>query len=283
MTRYRHLAPFLAALVAAFALLAPAPAAPVFAADKPLWVEATGESQMGEMDTLQEVRERARRDAQGKAVEEAVGTFIKSHTLVSNAQVAEDLVYAAVRGKIVQERVVAADWDPREKNRYRVTLRALVEPVYPEKGEGLWVKLTLSRTELREGDEVSLFYQVSQDAWVYIFSVAADGSVTLLLPNSTLPGNRAEAGKVGRFPPEGSPIRLKAMFLPDFKDAFAEERVKIIATRQREELLALGFKEGVFAVYDAHSTGLVSDLARRLNRIELSDWAEATATYRITR
>lgn len=253
------------------------------AADKPLWVEATGEAQMGEMDTLKEVRERARRDAQGKAVEAAVGTFIKSHTLVSNSQVAEDLIYAAVRGKILQEKPVAAAWDAREKGLYRVTIRALVAPVYPEKGEGLAVKLTLSRSELKQGDEVSLFYQVSEEAYVYIFSIAADGSVTLLLPNATLPDNRAGAGKTHRFPPAGSPIRLQAMFLPDHREAVAEERVKIIATRRKEELLSLGFKEGVFAVYDAHSTGLVSDLARRLNRIELTDWAEATAVYQIRR
>jgi len=70
------------------------------AAETPLWILADGESYQGEMDTLKEVKERAKRDAESKAVEKAVGTFIKSHTLVSNSQVAEDLIYASVRGKI---------------------------------------------------------------------------------------------------------------------------------------------------------------------------------------
>ena len=70
------------------------------AAEAPLWVEAAGEASLGEVDTPKEVKERAKRDAQNKAVEKAVGSFIKSHTLVSNNQLAEDLIYASVRGKI---------------------------------------------------------------------------------------------------------------------------------------------------------------------------------------
>ena len=77
------------------------------AAEKPIWVEATGNAQLGEMDTLKEVKDRAKRDAESKAVEKAVGVFIKSHTLVSNYQIAEDLIYAAVRGKITKEEIIA--------------------------------------------------------------------------------------------------------------------------------------------------------------------------------
>ena len=52
----------------------------VVAGDAPVWVEASGEATQGEHDTLKEVKDRARRDAQSRAVEKAVGTFIKSHT-----------------------------------------------------------------------------------------------------------------------------------------------------------------------------------------------------------
>ena len=252
-------------------------------ADRPVWVTAEGESYQGEMDTPKEVRERAKRDAEIKAVEKAVGTFIKSHTLVSNSQLAEDLIYAAVRGKITKLEIVSSDWDAKARNLYRVSIRALVEPVYPERGEGLAVKLSLSKTELREGDEVRIFYQVSRDAHVYIFSIASDGSVTLLFPNSHAPDNFIKAGKPHQFPPAEGGIRLKAMFLPGFKDLSAEERIKIIATRQKEELLPLGFREGVFQAYDARSTGMINDLVKRLTTIEPTDWAEATAGYVLRR
>jgi hypothetical protein len=253
------------------------------AAEKPAWVEAIGNAQLGEMDTLKEVKERAKRDAESKAVEMAVGIFIRSHTLVSNSQIAEDLIYAAVRGKITKEEIITSDWDAKNRNLYKVKIKALIEPVYPEKGEGLSIKLSLSKTDLKEGEEVKIFYQVSADSYVYIFSIAADGSVTLLLPNSNMPDIFTIAGRAYQFPPADSRIRLKAMFLPNHKEASAEEKIKIIATRKKEELLSIGFREGIFQVYDAKSTGMVSDLVRRLNQIELTDWTEATAVYHLER
>jgi len=252
-------------------------------AEQPIWVTVDGESYQGEMDTPKEVRERAKRDAESKAVEQAVGTFIKSHTLVSNSQVAEDLVYAAIRGKITKENIITSGWDEKERNLYRIKIRALVEPVYPEKGEGLSVKLSLSKTDLKEGDEVHIFYQASMDSYVYIFSVAVDGSVTLLLPNSNVPNNLARAGATYQFPPSDSKVHLRGMFLPNYKESSAEERIKMIATRQKEDLLSLGFREGIFQVYDAKSTGMISDLVKRLNQIEPTDWTEATAVYTLKR
>ncbi len=253
------------------------------AAEKPVWITAEGESYQGELDTLKEVKERARRNAQSRAVEMAVGTFIKSHTLVSNSQVAEDLIYAAVRGKISKEEILSSGWDANSRHIYRVKIKALIEPVYPEKGGGLAAKLTLSKAGLTEGEDVKIFYSVNEDAYVYIFSVAADGSVTLLLPNATMPDNFTRAGKAHQFPPAGSSIYLKAMFLPNSRETSAEERIKMVATRKKEALLPLGFKEGMFQVYDEKSTGMVSDLVRRLNSVELSDWTEATAVYRLKR
>ena len=252
-------------------------------ADKPVWVTADGTSYQSEMDTLKEIKDRAKRDAESKAIEKAVGTFIKSHTLVSNYQIAEDLIYAAVRGKITKEEIIASDWDAKERNLYRIKIKALIEPVYPEKGEGLSAKLSLSETDLKEGDEINIFYQVSEDSYVYIFSIAADGSVTLLLPNSNIKDNFTRAGRAYQFPPTDGPIHLKAMLLPNHKEASVEEKIKIIATRNKEGLLSIGFKEGIFQVYDAKSTGMISDLVRRLNQIELTDWTEATAVYNLKR
>jgi len=253
------------------------------AAEKGVWVEATGQVYLGENDTLGEIKKAARRDAQAKAIEQAVGGFIKSHTLVSNSQVAEDLIYAAVRGKLAKVNVLGEGWDGKEKNLWTVRIRALVEPSYPERGGGFSVRITLSKTDLREGDEVRIFYQASRDCHVYLFSVAADDSVTLLFPNAQQRDNFARADQAYEFPPAGAAIRLKAMLLPGHKGKKAEERIKVIATKQKEDLIPLGFQEGMFKVYDARSTGLVSDLVRRLNAIDPADWAQAQAVYTIER
>lgn len=254
-----------------------------YAAERSVWVEAIGTASQGEDDTLKEVKERAKRDAQSKAVEQAVGSFIKSHTLVSNNQLAEDLVFASVRGKVEKTEIISEGWDEKDRNLYQVKLKALIEPVYPEKGHGLSLKLSLSRDVIKQGEETKIFYQSNSDCYVYIFSIAADGSVTLLVPNSTSKDNRILLDKAYEFPPPGSPLHLQAMFLPDFKGSVAEERIKVIATKKEEAIVPLGFQEGVFKVYDAKSTGMISDLVKKLNQLEPTDWTEATAVYKIVR
>ena len=260
------------------------PPSPVFSSSQqPLWIEADGQAVLGDVDTQNEVKERALRDAQKNALEMAVGVFIKSRSLVSNSQLAEDLIYASVRGRVEKSEILREGWDPDDRTLYRVKIKALIEPVYPEKGGGLSVKLFLSKTDLKAGEEVRIYYEPSQDCYIYLFSVAADGSVTLLLPNSRNSDNFAASGQVYEFPPKGAPVRLTAEFLPGSTKKTAEERIKLIATRKKEDLIPLGFQEGMFKVYDAESTGMVSDLVRRLNHLEPTDWTEATAVYRLTR
>lgn len=255
---------------------------PASAADQPVEVEVTGEARLGEADTPREVKDRARHDAQTMALEAAVGTFMMSHTLVSNNQVADDLVYASVRGSLERCETLSEGWDQKDRTLYRIRMKAWVTPVYPEKGEGLSLRVSLSKSVLKAGEEVSILYETSADAYVYIFSVAADGSVTLLLPNSDRMNNFVPARTAGVFPPAGSTLRLQAELLPGTAGP-AEEKVKLIATRKKEDLVSLGFREGKFQVWDARSTGMISDLVRRLNQLEPGSWAEATAVYRIVR
>lgn len=250
------------------------------AAETPSWVEATGESVGSEFDPPKEAMERAKNEAKRKVVEKAVGSFIGSHPLVSNAQLAEDMTYARVRGRIDKVRIISEERDKNDPNLYRVKLRALVRPVYPEEAEGIGIKLSLSKSTMKEGEEVKIYYQTKSDCYVYNFSVGADNSVTLLFPNSLNQDTFVKAN-IGRiFPPESSPIHLLAMSLPEIGNKLSREKVKVIATRQKEIVLQ-GFQEGRFKVYDARSTALVGDLARKLNQLDPADWGEALVEYTI--
>lgn len=256
--------------------------ATTFAADIPIWVEATGEAAGSDFDPPKEVMERARNDAKRNAIEEAVGVFVRSHTLVTNGQLAEDLIFTRVRGRIERVKVIKEKRDRNDPNHYQVRIRALVRPVFPHEGDGIRIKLALSKAALKEGEEVKIYYQTNTDCYVYIFSIAADNSVTLLFPNSWSKDNfiKANSGRV--FPPEDCPLHLKAMCLGGLKVKQSEERIKIIATRQKEIILQ-GFQEGMFQVYDASSTGLVGDLARKLNQLDPADWGEALEVYTIAK
>jgi len=253
-----------------------------YAAEKPVWIETTGEAFGSDFDPPREVMERARNDAKRKAIEEAVGTFVRSHTLVTNGQLGEDLIFTRVRGKIDKVRIITEKRDKNDPNLYRVRLRALVQPVYPEYGEGISIKLSLSNTTIKEGENVKIYYQTSTDCYVYIFSIAADNSVTLLFPNSHYQDNFIKANSGQVFPPDDCPIKLKAMRLPGSNGQQVEENVKVIATRRKETILQ-GFQEGMFQVYDARSTGLVGDLARKLNQLDPADWGEASDSFSIVK
>jgi hypothetical protein len=253
------------------------------ALENSIWIEAIGSASQGDVDTLKEVKDRAKHDAQLRAIEKAVGVFVKSHTLVSNNQIAEDLVYAAVRGKINKMEILNEGWDEKDRAIYQVKLKALVDPILPDQGQGLQLKLSLAKSILKEGEETRVFYQSSADCYVYIFSIAADGSVTLLLPNSISKDNRVMQDKTYEFPPSDSAMKLQAMFLPDFNGEVTEERIKIIATKRKEALIPLGFQEGMFQIYNAKSTGMISDLVKKLNQLDPADWAETTVAYKIVR
>lgn len=249
--------------------------------DTPVWVETVGEAAGSEYDPPKEVMERAKNEAKRKAIDEAVGSFIRSHTLVSNGQLAEEMTFARVKGKIDKVQIMSEERDKNDPNLFRVRLKALVQPILPKDGEGIQIKLALNKSELREGEEVKLVYQTSVDSYVYIFSIGADNSVTLLFPNSLFRDNLVKANTGQVFPPEECSIKLHAMCLPELKDRLSQEKIKIIATRQREILLERGFTEGMFQVYDVKSTGLVGDLARKLNQLDPADWGEAMAAYTI--
>lgn len=250
-----------------------------YAADKPVYVEATGEAAGSDLESPREIFERAKADAQRNAIEIAVGTFIHSHTLVTNGQLADDLIFARVRGKIDRLEVIKQERSATG-NSCRVQVKALVSPVYPEKRDSIQIKAALTRSSFKVDEEVGIQYQVNTESHVYLFVVGADNSVTQLLPNSEMRDNIAKANRAYTFPPSDCSIRLKAALLPESRKTGAEEKVKIIATRRSEPLLEKGFHEG-FAVYDARSTGLISDLLKRLNQLDPTDWGEMTLVYQI--
>ena len=164
------------------------------AAEKPITIEVTGEAVGSDLEAPRELFERAKAEAQRIAIERAVGTYVRSHTIVSNGELAEDLIHARVRGRVEKLEVLYQERDKADPNHYRVTIRATVLSVFADKSEGITINATISRTELQEGDEVRLQYLVSSDCYVYIFVIGADNSVTQLLPNAELSANFAKAG-----------------------------------------------------------------------------------------
>jgi len=259
---------------------------PAVAQKKGIWVTVAGEAFMSKTDTLLDVERRAKNDARFKALEQAVGSFLKASTVIYNATLAEDLINVAVKGKIIKELFSKLTADKELPNHYTITLKAYIEPTPPERGAGFGVEVSLNKAQFHEEDRAEIYIKASQTCYLYLFSVGADGAVTLLFPNRYNKNNQIEANKVFIYPTKaeynlGYPLIVK--FPENFQDKSVVEKVKVICTTRPEPLLKLGFEESFFKVYSPKETGMVSDLLKKLSFLDINEWAEATAVYEIVK
>jgi len=100
-----------------------------------LWAQGTGQGGTSEIEAtgtgailagdVALARDRAIDDALRKAVEQALGTYLKSETIVQNFQVVDDNILAWSEGYVRNYQVVSEY--KADENTYKVTLRASVE------------------------------------------------------------------------------------------------------------------------------------------------------------
>ncbi|MFH0802742.1 MAG: hypothetical protein V2A78_10225 [bacterium] len=105
-------------------------------------VVTTGVGACGAGDDKAKARDEAVTDACRKAVEEGVGLFVKSDTLVKNSQLIEDNIYTKSKGYIKSYRVVK---EGVKDDLYRVTVEATVLLSIIEKDlDGVWEQLSIA-------------------------------------------------------------------------------------------------------------------------------------------
>lgn len=253
-----------------------------------IWVTKEVNLPLGENMTIQEVRNLARQRARDMAIEEAVGTFIKSFTVVYNYQLAEDIIISLRRGVIVEEKVekegftVQNDTAKGQTLFYQIILKAKVKSIPVERREGFKVTLNLNRQVFKAGEDVEIRVRPTRDSYIYIFDIFQDDAVTLLVPNRYFNNNFIKANTELVFPGAGlynRNIRLKAM-LPDGLTR-AAERVKVIATTERIEFFDKEIKEAIFQEFAGKSDTLIINIFQILAQQDPSTWTEATAIYEI--
>ncbi|OLB56570.1 MAG: hypothetical protein AUI03_03780, partial [Nitrospirae bacterium 13_2_20CM_2_62_8] len=213
-----------------------------------IWVTAEGIVSLGDDTTVAEAKARSRDEARRKAIEQAVGTFVKGQTVVYNAQLAEDLVRSLVRGIVVEEQVVEEGVRQLKQDsgapalQYATKLKAKVKPVRVEHKGEFTLKSTLNKTVFQEIDAQKEL----------VFPDEAQRTIGILL-------------RV--FPPAGANKAL--------------EKIKLIATTRKIDLLKGKIREGVYQVYPGKDSALVIDLLKELSVLDESEWAETTVPYEV--
>ena len=155
-----------------------------------IWVTVEGSVPFGEETTLGDAKIRSREYARRAAVQQAVGTFVQSKSIVYYFQLAEDLVQTSVRGLIVQEDVLqegVQSIGSAGKSMglmYVTKMRAKVRPVPMERKGTITMKVSLNKALFVDGEEMSIQVTTNQDTFLHIFNVGQDDSVTVLFPKA---------------------------------------------------------------------------------------------------
>ncbi|MBI4401096.1 MAG: DUF4384 domain-containing protein [Nitrospirae bacterium] len=144
------------------------------------------------------------------------------------------------------------------------------------------LRASLNKQVFQEGEEARITVQASQPVYLHLLSLAQDGTVTVLLPNRVAPRNRILGGQEFVFPNESlreMGIRMQVA-LPKGADR-SVERIKVIATREKIELVKKGGTlDDVFHTYTSTEGGL-QDVLKKLAGLEKKDWSETTLSYEV--
>ena len=240
--------------------------------------------------SLDEVRGRARDDARRNAVEQAVGVFVRSATVLHNSQITDELISSVSRGVIEQEQWADEQIEQVQDGKrpgpalavYRTTVKAQVRPVRVERRAGFEVRGGLNKTVFQDNEEALITIRSTQPAYLHVFSVTQDGSVTLLLPNKFVARNQITPDQAVVFPNEtlrAMGVRLRVS-LPK-GEKLAREYIKVIATRKPARLVGEEVTNGVFKTYTGAGNGMIQDVIKRLAQLEDEDWNETTLPYEV--
>jgi hypothetical protein len=253
-----------------------------------VWVIAEAAVQLADDMTVQEGRSRSLNEARRKAIEKAVGIFVKGNTVVYNHVLAEDLVQSIVHGIVTDEQILeegvreVGQQTNERATLYATKLKARVRPVQAERKAEFSLKATLNQTVFREGEEMEIRVSSGHDVYLHLFSVGQDDAVTVLFPNRFAQDTLVRAEQQFVFPDDSQrAMGIRLRVFPPSGAKRATERIKVIATRKKCDLIKAKFREAVFQVYEGKDTGLMTDLLRELALLEDADWAEATIPYEV--
>ncbi|MBI4400741.1 MAG: DUF4384 domain-containing protein [Nitrospirae bacterium] len=240
--------------------------------------------------SLDEVRGRARDEARRNAIEQAVGVFVRGATVVHNSQITDELIASVARGVIEEEQWVEEKIEEVQSEKtagpamavYRTKVKALVRPVRVERRAGFDLRAALNKQVFQDGEEALIKIRSSQPAYLHLFSVMQDGSVTLLLPNRFLTRNLLAADQEMIFPSEtlrALGIKLRVVLPKESRKVV--EYIKVIATRKPIHLVKDEAPEGAFQTFSGTEGGMIQDVVKRLALLEDEDWTEATLPYEV--
>lgn len=218
----------------ALALLTAA-AIPAFAADT-TWVEVTAEV-YGLHRTPRQARREALQRARDKAVAEVAGIHIAAQQMrlkSDHGDTVRDafsyLIHTSAHGRIVTEEIAYDTRLVEDIPVYRATLRAEValEQGSRDPGFDLEIATRPSSHTFRAGEAIAIRITPSRRSYVTVLNLGADGTLSVLFPNSHAESLPVEAGQTLLLPRPSDPFRIEATAPPG--NARGPEQILVVAT-----------------------------------------------------
>ncbi|MER3479328.1 MAG: PEGA domain-containing protein [Meiothermus sp.] len=155
----------------------------------------------------------------------------------------------------------------------------IVNPAPTDLQVKTWVDKDPGKTgnsSYRIGENITIYVQVNQDAYVYLFNINADGKIDLILPNNLSRDNFLRAGETRAFPPQGANYRFT------ISGPEGQDQVLAIASKQPLSLADIADVErGQMRVQGAEN--LARALSIVVTPIPQQSWVSDVATYRVGR
>ncbi|GIW31249.1 MAG: hypothetical protein KatS3mg071_1423 [Meiothermus sp.] len=153
----------------------------------------------------------------------------------------------------------------------------IVNPVPTELEVQTWVDRDpagLGNATYFFGDKIRIYTRVNQNAYVYLFSINADGQIDLILPNAYNPSNYLRAGETYSFPEPGARYEFT------ISGPAGVDQVLAVASRQPLSLAQIAdIRSGQMRVQGA------SNLARALSIVVTPlpdrDWVSHAVRYNV--
>lgn len=162
----------------------------------------------------------------------------------------------------------------------RLEPRAIVVNPSPSFGVTVWVDKDGEVPTYRVGEEIRIGVRVDRDAYVYLFSLQPDGSVTQILPNRFSDDNYLRAGESRTFPPPDAGYVFNTEPPTGLSKVVALASTRELDTRELARFQSQG---ATFATSDLGQEGFQSAFRIVVNPVPQSGWVTATAYYEVVR
>lgn len=157
--------------------------------------------------------------------------------------------------------------------------RAIVVNPSPSFGVTVFLDKSSEVPTYRVGEEIRISVRVDRDAFVYLYSLQPDDTVTQILPNRFDGENYLRSGQTKTYPPSGAGYVFNVEPPTGLSKVVAVASTRELATQELAR-----FQSGQsFATSDIGERGFQSAFRIVVNPVPQSGWVTATTYYNVSR